>query len=155
MYFSKIIRGMSNSGMSRMLSVFSRAFLIQYSPLISFIMCSYRKCCTSVKASPVSAQNTNMSLTVCRRGMVNSFFRSMFNSSSVRNARAEAWRRNGGGDTFYRGDASRSGEGNGPGLAPTSKVVEPAASSFMVESEKGKGFAFRVRLPVSREKTVL
>ncbi|MFQ9737414.1 MAG: hypothetical protein ACLR06_06670 [Christensenellaceae bacterium] len=53
------------------------------------------------------------------------------------------------------GDASRSGEGNGPGLAPTSKVVEPAASSFMVESEKGKGFAFRVRLPVSREKTVL
>ena len=69
------------------MSVFSRAFLIQYSPLISFIMCSYRKCCTSVKASPVSAQNTNMSLTVCRRGMVNSFFRSMFNSSSVRNAR--------------------------------------------------------------------
>lgn len=55
-------------------------------------------------------------------------------------------------DTFYRGDASRSGEGNGPGLAPTSKVVEPAASSFMVESEKGKGFAFRVRLPVSRRK---
>ena len=49
-------------------------------------------------------------------------------------------------------DASRSGEGNGPGLAPTSKVVEPAASSFMVESEKGKGFAFRVRLPVSRGK---
>lgn len=87
LYFSKIIRGMSNSGMSHMLSVFSRAFLIQYSPLTSFIMCSYRKCCTSVKASPVSAQNTNMSLTVCRRGMVNSFFRSMFNSSSVRNAR--------------------------------------------------------------------
>ena len=55
-------------------------------------------------------------------------------------------------DTVYRGDASRSGEGNGPGLAPTSKVVEPAASSFMVESEKGKGFAFRVRLPVSRGK---
>lgn len=39
------------------------------------------------KGQPVSAQNTNMSLTVCRRGMVNSFFRSMFNSSSVRNAR--------------------------------------------------------------------
>ncbi|MFR1984119.1 MAG: ATP-binding protein [Christensenellaceae bacterium] len=58
-------------------------------------------------------------------------------------------------DTFYRGDAARSSEGNGPGLAPTSKVVEPAASSFMVEREEGKGFAFRVRLPVSREKTVL
>lgn len=55
-------------------------------------------------------------------------------------------------DTFYRGDASRSGEGNGPGLAPTSKVVDPAASFFMVENEKGKGFAFRVRLPVSRGK---
>ena len=44
LYFSKIIRGMSNRGMSHMLSVFSRAFLIQYSPLTSFIMCSYRKC---------------------------------------------------------------------------------------------------------------
>ena len=86
LYFSRIIRGMSSKGMSHMLSVFSRAFLIQYSPLPSFIIWSCFRCCTSVKASPVSAQKTNMSLTVCNRGMVNSFFKSMPSSSSVRNA---------------------------------------------------------------------
>lgn len=75
LYFSRIIRGMSSKGMSHMLSVFSRAFLIQYSPLPSFIIWSCLRCCTSVKASPVSAQKTNMSLTVCNRGMVNSFSR--------------------------------------------------------------------------------
>ena len=32
------------------------------------------------------------------------------------------------------------------------KLDGEAASFFMVENEKGKGFAFRVRLPVSRGK---
>lgn len=55
-------------------------------------------------------------------------------------------------DTFYRGDASRSGEGNGPGACADVESRRACGKLVMVESEKGKGFAFRVRLPVSRGK---
>jgi len=50
-------------------------------------------------------------------------------------------------ERFYQGDSSRSGEGNGLGLALVKRVVELSGGSVAVESTPGSGSIFRVRLP--------
>lgn len=50
-------------------------------------------------------------------------------------------------DQFYQGDASRSKEGNGLGLALVKRIVELCGGSISVESQEGQGTAFFVWRP--------
>ena len=52
-------------------------------------------------------------------------------------------------DKFYQGDTSRSSEGNGLGLAISSKVIEKHGGKLMVNSEVGKGSVFTVIMPTN------
>lgn len=50
-------------------------------------------------------------------------------------------------ERFYQGDGSRSGEGNGLGLAIVNRIIEISAGRIYFESEVGKGTCFTVELP--------
>jgi signal transduction histidine kinase len=50
-------------------------------------------------------------------------------------------------DPFWRGDAARSSEGSGLGLALAKRIVEALGGSIMVESEPARGSRFAVLLP--------
>lgn len=50
-------------------------------------------------------------------------------------------------EKFFQGDASRSTEGNGLGLALVKRIVELSGGQISIESEIGKGTRFEVRLP--------
>lgn len=52
-------------------------------------------------------------------------------------------------DKFYQGDTSRSGEGNGLGLALACRVVDKLGGSLRVESEAGKGSTFTATIPLN------
>ncbi len=52
------------------------------------------------------------------------------------------------GESFFRGDAARSGEGSGLGLAIVKHVVELHGGRWAVESAPGQGFRVTVTLPV-------
>jgi signal transduction histidine kinase len=50
-------------------------------------------------------------------------------------------------ERFYKGDKSRSKEGNGLGLVIVKKIVELSKGKIYFESEVGKGSKFSVELP--------
>ena len=52
-------------------------------------------------------------------------------------------------EKFYQGDTSRSGEGNGLGLAISYRVVEKLGGKLTVESELGRGSTFTDALPIN------
>ena len=52
-------------------------------------------------------------------------------------------------DKFYQGDTSRSGEGNGLGLALAHKIVTRAGGILTVESELRKGSTFTATMPLN------
>jgi hypothetical protein len=64
-----------NTGMLHMILVFWRFFLIQSSPLLSFIKCSGDKSFTSLNAKPVKMQKTKASRACSTRLIVNSLAR--------------------------------------------------------------------------------
>jgi signal transduction histidine kinase len=49
---------------------------------------------------------------------------------------------------FYKGDKSRSKDGNGLGLVIVKKIVELFSGKVYFESEPSKGTTFKVELPV-------
>lgn len=51
-------------------------------------------------------------------------------------------------ERFYRGDASRSVQGTGLGLALVKKIAEIHGAAVELESEMGKGSCFRIIFPV-------
>jgi len=53
-------------------------------------------------------------------------------------------------DRFYRSDASRSVQGTGLGLSMVKRIAELHGAEIEVESEPGKGSAFRVSFPLAR-----
>ncbi|MDF2542487.1 MAG: histidine kinase [Herbinix sp.] len=54
-------------------------------------------------------------------------------------------------ERFYKGDKSRSKEGNGLGLVIVKKIVELSNGIVYFESEHGKGSTFTVELPLNNE----
>lgn len=52
-------------------------------------------------------------------------------------------------ERFYKGDKSRSKEGNGLGLVIVKRIVELSNGRIYFESETGKGSTFTVELPLS------
>ena len=52
-------------------------------------------------------------------------------------------------DVFYRGDENRSVEGLGIGLSVVKQLVESAGGTISVQSQKGSGTKFIIRLPVA------
>ena len=52
-------------------------------------------------------------------------------------------------DKFYQGDTSRSGEGNGLGLALAHKIVTQIGGTLAADSELGKGSTFTATLPLN------
>jgi signal transduction histidine kinase len=53
-------------------------------------------------------------------------------------------------EPFWRGDAARTGEGSGLGLALAKRIVEALGGSIKVESAPARGSRFAVLLPESR-----
>lgn len=54
-------------------------------------------------------------------------------------------------EKFYQGDASRTGSGNGLGLALAKRIVDLHNGSISVSSREGTGTTFTISLPVSSE----
>lgn len=60
-------------------------------------------------------------------------------------------------DRFYQVDASstRAGEGTGIGLAHTKEMIKLMGGTIVVESKLGKGTTFLVRLPISKNASIV